>query len=192
MGDAALQALVSAHPEWERLFRSVDVPEDVIPRLMRARPLPPAIPTNTGAGDAAAPPEAAAAGTEDEARWGPRAALGRAVQGVASRVPPLPVIPSYFNIGRRFVLLPSAILPRPQPNGDGTADDNESRWHWAAAAQNRFLLHKMRSYRARFAHIVHAATPHPPPPSPTTSATPALPRPIQPLPAAYFRQSEIQ
>ena len=149
VGDANLRALVQSSG-WEGCFRTMDVAEDIIPRLLQPR--------SRGA---------AAASPEEPAAWH-RNALDR----VVAAVPRPPTLPDFHGWGRRMLLLPDAVVPRGPRSAaasDSALDNIDSALlvgaqganlrEVAAAFQTRFLAHKMRSYRARVTTIAAAAAP---------------------------------
>jgi hypothetical protein len=196
IGDAALCALVQENG-WDRVFHTLDVPEDIIPRLLRPRVMAASktIVAAAAGGSAAGLDDAPANAASPATPWH-RTALDR----VASAVPTLP---DYRHIGRRLLLLSDAVVSR-TAGGAAAASGEEAveaalareqqlhthhdpirRWEWAQALQTRFLDHKMRTYRGRMAHIITAALPDvaatvaaqlkiPPPPLPSARIAPRM------------------
>ena len=196
IGDAALCALVQDNG-WDRVFHTLDVPEDIIPRLLRPRVMAASktIVAAAAGGSAAGLEDAAASSASPATPWH-RTALDR----VASAVPTLP---DYRHIGRRLLLLSDAVISRTAGGAAAvsgeeaveaalareqqlhTHHDPIRRWEWAQALQTRFLDHKMRTYRGRMAHIITAALPDvaatvaaqlraPPPPLPSARIAPRM------------------
>ena len=196
IGDAALCALVQDNG-WDRVFHTLDVPEDIIPRLLRPRVMAASKTIVAAAAGGSAPglDDAPATAASPATPWH-RTALDR----VASAVPTLP---DYRHIGRRLLLLSDAVVSRSAGGAAATSSEEAveaalareqqlhthhdpiRRWEWAQALQTRFLDHKMRTYRGRMAHIITAALPDvaatvaaqlkvPPPPLPSARIAPRM------------------